>query len=109
MNAVEYATERKTFEKYLIQHQVIRHKIIEMIRRIEATHGMIENVQVYLSEKMNKQRMVESGEYYGSYRTRGYSDIFSVSLVKSCQILWFFSVLLYIRLYYIDYPLMSSY
>ena len=65
VDAVEYAKERKTFGKNLIKHQVIRHKIIEMIRRIEATHGMIEKcARLFEYQKMNKQRMIKNGEYY---------------------------------------------
>ena len=42
--AIKYAQGRKTFGKNLIQHQVIRHKIGNMIKKIESCHAMIENV-----------------------------------------------------------------
>lgn len=40
-DALEYAKGRQTFGKPLIEHQVIRHKMAEMERAIQATHGMI--------------------------------------------------------------------
>jgi len=42
--AIKYARNRKTFGKRLIDHQVIRHKIAEMARHVEATHALIEQV-----------------------------------------------------------------
>lgn len=41
--AIIWARQRKTFGKRLIEHQVIRHKIANMARRIEATHALMEN------------------------------------------------------------------
>jgi alkylation response protein AidB-like acyl-CoA dehydrogenase len=40
--AIAYARVRHTFGRRLIDHQVIRHKIGEMARRVEATHALIE-------------------------------------------------------------------
>jgi len=40
--AVAWAKERKTFGKRLADHQVIRHKIAEMTRRIHATNSYIQ-------------------------------------------------------------------
>ena len=40
--AVAWATERKTFGKRLADHQVIRHKISEMARKIQATDAYIQ-------------------------------------------------------------------
>jgi len=42
--SIRYARLRKTFTKRLIDHQVIRHKIAEMARMVEATHAWIELV-----------------------------------------------------------------
>merc|ERR1719445_81418 len=42
--AIKYAKERKTFGKPLIKHQVIRHKIGNMIKRVESTQAFIEQV-----------------------------------------------------------------
>ena len=41
-NAVAWARERKTFGKRLMDHQVIRHKIAEMTKRILATQALTE-------------------------------------------------------------------
>jgi len=42
--AIKWARQRKTFNKHHIEHQVIRHKIAEMARRIESTHAWIEQL-----------------------------------------------------------------
>ncbi|MGK2740769.1 acyl-CoA dehydrogenase family protein [Tepidicaulis sp. LMO-SS28] len=41
--AVNWAKERRTFGKRLADHQVIRHKIAEMMRQINATQAYLEN------------------------------------------------------------------
>jgi len=43
-DAIKFAQDRKTFGKRLIDHQVIRHKIVEMASRIEAVHALIEQI-----------------------------------------------------------------
>lgn len=40
--AVAYAKERKTFGKPLAQHQVIRHKIVDMAQKVAASQAMLE-------------------------------------------------------------------
>jgi alkylation response protein AidB-like acyl-CoA dehydrogenase len=40
--AAAYARERKTFGKTLSQHQVIRHKLVDMAMRVEATQAMLD-------------------------------------------------------------------
>lgn len=42
--AIVWARERKTFGKRLADHQVIRHKIAEMLRHCHATHGYLQSV-----------------------------------------------------------------
>lgn len=42
LDAINYAQERKTFGKFLAEHQVIRHKFAEMARCINATQAYIE-------------------------------------------------------------------
>jgi acyl-CoA dehydrogenase len=42
--AVGYARERETFGKRLIEHQVIRHKLVEMSRRINACRAYRDRV-----------------------------------------------------------------
>lgn len=43
VEAARYAQERKTFGKRLADHQVIRHKIAEMLRQVNATQAYLEN------------------------------------------------------------------
>ena len=43
--AIKYARERKTFGKALTEHQVIRHKIAEMARQVDATHALLEQAR----------------------------------------------------------------
>lgn len=40
--AIAYAKERKTFGKPLAQHQVIRHKIVDMAQKVAASQAMLE-------------------------------------------------------------------
>src|SRR5215475_2684304 len=40
--AITYAKERKTFGKPISQHQVIRHKIVDMAQRVAASQSMLE-------------------------------------------------------------------
>jgi acyl-CoA dehydrogenase len=40
--AIAYAKERVTFGKPIIQHQVIRHKLVDMAQRVEASQAMLE-------------------------------------------------------------------
>jgi acyl-CoA dehydrogenase len=40
--ATAYAKERKTFGKPLAQHQVIRHKLVDMAQRVAASQAMLE-------------------------------------------------------------------
>ena len=40
--AIAYARERRTFGKALSEHQVIRHKLVDMAMRIEASQSMLE-------------------------------------------------------------------
>ena len=42
--SITYAMKRKTFGKNLIDHEVIRWKIAEMIRQIESTHAWLETI-----------------------------------------------------------------
>jgi len=41
--AIAFARRRKTFGQRLVDHQVIRHKIAEMARRIDSTYRSLEN------------------------------------------------------------------
>ncbi|WP_315722652.1 MULTISPECIES: acyl-CoA dehydrogenase family protein [unclassified Bradyrhizobium] len=41
-DAIAYARERQTFGKPLAQHQVIRHKLVDMAQRVAASQAMLE-------------------------------------------------------------------
>ena len=41
-DAIEYARQRHTFGKALTQHQVIRHKLVDMAQRVAASQAMLE-------------------------------------------------------------------
>ncbi|MGJ5154148.1 acyl-CoA dehydrogenase family protein [Bradyrhizobium sp. HKCCYLR1023] len=41
-DAIAYAKERETFGKPLAQHQVIRHKLVDMAQRVAASQAMLE-------------------------------------------------------------------
>jgi acyl-CoA dehydrogenase len=41
-DAIAYAKERNTFGKPIAQHQVIRHKIVDMTQKVAATQAMLE-------------------------------------------------------------------
>jgi len=50
--AVDWAQERKTFGKRLADHQVIRHKIAEMKRKINATQAYLQIISHHLESGM---------------------------------------------------------
>merc|ERR1712050_196536 len=52
--ALKFANKRKTFGKTLVQHDVIRWKIGEMARLIEASHAWLENI-TYQMQTMHKE------------------------------------------------------
>jgi len=52
--SLRHARIRKTFGKFLIEHQVIQHKIGEMARMCEATQAWVENI-TYQMNTMSKE------------------------------------------------------
>jgi len=48
--AIAYAKERKTFGKPISQHQVIRHKLVDMAQRVAASQAMLEMLAWRLGE-----------------------------------------------------------
>merc|ERR1719380_206938 len=58
-----HARIRKTFGKYLIEHQVIQHKIGEMGRMVEATHAWLENITF----QMNSMSKEEQNQRLGGH------------------------------------------
>jgi len=51
--AIAYAKERKTFGKPIAQHQVIRHKIVDMAQKVTATQAMLEMLAWRLEQGEN--------------------------------------------------------
>jgi acyl-CoA dehydrogenase len=49
-DAIAYAKERKTFGKPIAQHQVIRHKLVDMAQRVAASQAMLEILAWRLGE-----------------------------------------------------------
>lgn len=43
-DALDYAKQRETFGKPLVRHQVIRHKLVDMAQRIEASQAFLERI-----------------------------------------------------------------
>ncbi|MBN9427249.1 MAG: acyl-CoA dehydrogenase family protein [Burkholderiales bacterium] len=49
-DAAQWAQERRTFGRRLGEHQVIRHKLVDMIERIEATRALLDDLAARLEE-----------------------------------------------------------
>ena len=56
VEALNYSKKRQTFNKPLIKHQVIRHKIAEMARRILATQYYIEKLAYMMTKDPLSQK-----------------------------------------------------
>ncbi len=48
--AARYAKSRKTFGRLLIKHQVIRHKLSNMARKVLAVHALVEKIGYQMSK-----------------------------------------------------------
>jgi len=55
--AIRYARQRKTFGRRLIDHQVIRFKVAEMVMKVEATHAYEEQMAYQMVQKVPNSRM----------------------------------------------------
>ena len=51
--AIAYAKERKTFGKPIAQHQVIRHKLVDMAQKVAASQAMLEMLAWRLGQGEN--------------------------------------------------------
>merc|ERR1719380_553295 len=56
-----HARIRKTFGKFLIEHQVIQHKIGEMGRMCEATHAWLENITFQMNSMSKEEQNARLG------------------------------------------------
>merc|ERR1719281_811903 len=61
--SLRHARLRKTFGKFLIEHQVIQHKIAEMGRMCEATHAWLESITF----QMNTMSHAEQNQRLGGH------------------------------------------
>merc|ERR1719171_528626 len=59
--ALKFANKRKTFGKKLVQHDVIRWKLAEMARSIEATHAWLENITYQLQTMHHMEATMKLG------------------------------------------------
>jgi alkylation response protein AidB-like acyl-CoA dehydrogenase len=71
--SLKFANKRKTFGKNLIQHPVIRWKIAEMARMIEATHNWLE----WCTYQMNTMSKMEA-----SLKLGGHTALLKVQCTK---------------------------
>lgn len=44
VEALDWARQRRTFGQRLVDHQVVRHRLVDMLARIEATRALLEDV-----------------------------------------------------------------
>lgn len=56
-HAMKWAMTRETFGKKLIEHQVIRYKLAEMVRQVECLHDMLERVAYQFSKGIDDGEM----------------------------------------------------
>lgn len=61
-DAVDWARSRKTFGQPLIGHQVIRHKLVDMVGRIEATRALLDDLASRLDALPSPQPSPRRGE-----------------------------------------------
>jgi alkylation response protein AidB-like acyl-CoA dehydrogenase len=59
--ALRYARIRKTFGKFLIEHQVIQHKLGEMARNCEATQAWLENITFQMNTMSKDEQNMRLG------------------------------------------------
>jgi len=55
--AIKYGRIRKTFGKRLMDHQVLRHKVAEMSRAIEANHSLLEQICYQMTKGANSKSL----------------------------------------------------
>lgn len=55
--AINWARRRKTFGRAHIEHQVIRHKLAEMARRIESTHTWLEHMAAQMRAGVGQRQL----------------------------------------------------
>jgi len=74
--ALRHARTRKTFNKYLIEHQVIQHKLGEMGRCCESAQAWIEHITYQLNVMSKEEQNAKLG---------GHIAMLKVHTTKSCE------------------------
>lgn len=74
--AVQYARVRKTFGKYLVEHQVIQHKMGEMGRQCESVHNWLENITYQLKTMPKAEQNAKLG---------GHIALLKVHTTRACE------------------------
>jgi acyl-CoA dehydrogenase len=65
-DAIDWARERKTFGKRLIEHQVIRHKLADMSARIDATRALVRQIAWNINEGELPVAEVSKAKFFAS-------------------------------------------
>jgi len=55
--SIKYGRVRKTFDKRLLDHQALRHKVAEMGRLVESTHALLEQIAYQMSEGVDDRKL----------------------------------------------------
>jgi len=81
--SIKYSRIRKTFGKRLIDNQVIRHKIAEMISQVECVHSKLEEITYQMSNGVSNEDLGGPIALLKSHSTK----VFSYCVNQSSQIL----------------------
>lgn len=65
-DAIAWARERKTFGKWLVEHQVIRHKLADMSARIDATRALIRDIAWNINEGDMPVAEISKAKFFAS-------------------------------------------
>jgi len=83
--SLKFASKRKTFGKTLVQHPVIRWKIAEMARLIEATHAWLEQITYQLNTMGHMEAALKLGGHTALLKVQC-TKVFEYCARESAQI-----------------------
>lgn len=83
--SLKFASKRKTFGKTLVQHPVIRWKIAEMARMIEATHSWIEHITYQMDTMGHMEAAIKLGGHTALMKVQC-TKVFEYCARESAQI-----------------------
>jgi len=69
--SLKFARQRQTFGKYLIEHQVIQHKIGEMSRLVESLQGWLENITYQMCTMSKDEQNKKLGGHIALLKLHG--------------------------------------